>query len=86
MKETEPLASRTRPTTLDDVVGQEHLVGDGKPLREAITKKHLFSFILWGPPGIGKTQLVYSLVCERMIYELEKEFKKSQHQIVIKKN
>lgn len=53
----EPLASRLRPKTLDDVVGQEHLVGKGKPLREAIEKKHLFSFILWGPPGVGKTTL-----------------------------
>lgn len=53
----EPLASRQRPQTLDDVVGQEHLVGKGKPLREAVEKKHLFSFILWGPPGVGKTTL-----------------------------
>src|SRR3989344_2577253 len=53
----EPLASRLRPTTLDDVVGQEHLVGKDKPLRVAIDKKHLFSFILWGPPGVGKTTL-----------------------------
>jgi len=53
----EPLASRIRPTTLDDFVGQEHLVGPGKPLRVAIEKKELFSFILWGPPGCGKTTL-----------------------------
>lgn len=53
----EPLASRQRPQTLDDVVGQEHLVGKGKPLREAVERKHLFSFILWGPPGVGKTTL-----------------------------
>lgn len=53
----EPLASRQRPLILDDVVGQEHLVGKGKPLREAVEKKHLFSFILWGPPGVGKTTL-----------------------------
>ncbi len=53
----EPLASRSRPQSIDDVVGQEHLVGNGKPLRVAIEKKELFSFILWGPPGVGKTTL-----------------------------
>lgn len=53
----EPLASKIRPTTLGEFVGQEHLVGKGKPLREAIEGKHLFSFILWGPPGSGKTTL-----------------------------
>ncbi|HEU4677771.1 MAG TPA: replication-associated recombination protein A [Candidatus Paceibacterota bacterium] len=53
----EPLASAIRPKTLDEFVGQEHLVGPGKPLRVAIEKKHLFSFILWGPPGVGKTTL-----------------------------
>jgi putative ATPase len=42
----EPLASRTRPEKLADFIGQSHLVGDGKPLRIAIEKKHLFSFIL----------------------------------------
>ncbi|MDE2079431.1 MAG: replication-associated recombination protein A [Patescibacteria group bacterium] len=53
----EPLAARIRPQTLDEFIGQEHLVGDGKPLRKAIEEKHLFSFILWGPPGVGKTTL-----------------------------
>ncbi len=53
----EPLASRIRPQTLDEFVGQEHLTGKGKPLRVAIEKKELFSFILWGPPGSGKTTL-----------------------------
>ena len=53
----EPLASRIRPRNLDEFVGQEHLVGEGKPLRVAIEKKELFSFILWGPPGCGKTTL-----------------------------
>lgn len=53
----EPLASSLRPKTLDDYVGQVHLVGEGKPLRVAIEKKHVFSFILWGPPGVGKTSL-----------------------------
>jgi putative ATPase len=53
----EPLASKIRPKNLKDFIGQEHLVGSGKPLRMAIEKKHLFSFLLWGPPGVGKTTL-----------------------------
>lgn len=53
----EPLASRIRPKSLDEFVGQEHLVGPGKPLRVAMEKRELFSFILWGPPGSGKTTL-----------------------------
>ncbi len=53
----EPLANRIRPQKLEEFVGQEHLVGAGKPLRLAIEKKELFSFILWGPPGSGKTTL-----------------------------
>lgn len=53
----EPLASKIRPVSLDTFVGQEHLVGPGKPLRTAIEQKLLFSFILWGPPGVGKTTL-----------------------------
>ena len=53
----EPLASRIRPQSLDEFVGQEHLVGPGKPLRLAIEQGHVFSFVLWGPPGTGKTTL-----------------------------
>jgi putative ATPase len=53
----EPLAQSLRPKSLDEFIGQKHLVGDGKPLRVAIEKKHVFSFILWGPPGVGKTTL-----------------------------
>lgn len=53
----EPLASQIRPTSLQDYVGQSHIVGVGKPIETAIAKKHLFSFILWGPPGVGKTTL-----------------------------
>jgi len=52
-----PFASKMRPTKLDDVVGQKHLIGPDKPLRKAIEQKHVFSFILWGPPGVGKTTL-----------------------------
>ncbi len=50
-----PLAARLRPTTLDEVVGQQHLLGPGKPLRVLIEADRLSSLILWGPPGIGKT-------------------------------
>jgi putative ATPase len=50
-----PLAARLRPTTLDEVVGQHHLLGRGKPLRVLIESDRLSSLILWGPPGIGKT-------------------------------
>jgi putative ATPase len=53
----EPLAARLRPKTLDEYVGQSHLVAEGKPLFEAIKKQHRFSFILFGPPGVGKTTL-----------------------------
>ncbi|MDP3901282.1 MAG: replication-associated recombination protein A [bacterium] len=53
----EPLASLIRPSSLKDFIGQSHLVGNGKPLRLAVEQKHLFSFILWGPPGCGKTTL-----------------------------
>ena len=53
----EPLAARLRPQSLADFVGQTHLVGPGKPLREAMERQHHFSFILWGPPGVGKTTL-----------------------------
>lgn len=55
--ESMPLAEKLRPDTLDDFVGQLHLVGPGKPIRTAIERKHIFSFILWGPPGVGKTTL-----------------------------
>ena len=53
----EPLASKIRPKSLKEFFGQEHLVGEGKPLNVAIAQKHLFSFVLWGPPGSGKTTL-----------------------------
>jgi len=53
----QPLASKIRPETLDEFVGQKHLVGEGKPLRAAIEQGHIFSFILWGTPGVGKTTL-----------------------------
>ena len=52
-----PLAERLRPRTLDEYIGQEHLVGPGAVLRNMIESGHISSFILWGPPGVGKTTL-----------------------------
>ncbi|MBR1880838.1 MAG: replication-associated recombination protein A [Prevotella sp.] len=54
---TEPLAERLRPKTLDDYIGQRHLVGEGAVLRRMIDTGRISSFILWGPPGVGKTTL-----------------------------
>src|SRR6476620_982802 len=68
----EPLASKIRPRTLDDFVGQKHLVGPGKPLRLAIEQGHVFSFILWGTPGTGKTTLarIYANAINAEFHEL----------------
>ena len=68
----EPLASKIRPKSLKEFFGQEHLVGEGKPLNIAIRQKHLFSFIFWGPPGTGKTTLgkIYAKSLNAKLYEL----------------
>ncbi len=68
----EPLASRIRPHTLDEFIGQEHLVGPGKPLRLAIEQGHVFSFLLWGRPGTGKTTLarIYANAINAEFHEL----------------
>ena len=69
---TEPLAVKLRPQNLDQFVGQEHLVGQNKPLRVAIENRHQFSFVLWGPPGVGKTTLakIYANALGAELFEL----------------
>jgi putative ATPase len=57
IKPTAPLADAMRPVSLDEVVGQTHLLGRNRPLRLAFESGHLHSFILWGPPGVGKTSI-----------------------------
>ncbi len=57
MSPNQPLADRMRPTQLDDYIGQAHLLGASAPLRRFIESGHIPSFILWGPPGVGKTTL-----------------------------
>jgi putative ATPase len=68
----EPLASKIRPQNLDEFVGQPQLVGADKPLRRAIEQGHVFSFVLWGPPGVGKTTLarIYSNAINADFHEL----------------
>lgn len=68
----EPLASLIRPKNIDEFVGQEHLVGPGKPLRLAVENKLIFSFILWGTPGTGKTTIarIYADSIEADFHEL----------------
>ncbi len=72
MSNAEPLASKIRPQSLDEYIGQEHLVGSGKPLRLAIENKLIFSFLLWGAPGTGKTTIarIYADAIDADFYEL----------------
>jgi putative ATPase len=68
----EPLATLLRPKTLPDVIGQEHLTAPGAPIALAVEKKHLFSFLLWGPPGVGKTSIarIYAKAQGAAFFEL----------------
>ena len=67
-----PLAERLRPSTLEDYIGQKHLVGEGAVLRKMIESGNLASFILWGPPGVGKTTLAQIIASQsgRSFYSL----------------
>ncbi|CAN5669328.1 replication-associated recombination protein A [soil metagenome] len=68
----EPLANKIRPKTLEEFIGQKHLVGADKPLRLAIEQKHIFSLVLWGMPGVGKTTLarIYANAIGADLHEL----------------
>ena len=68
----QPLAERLRPTTLDDYIGQEHLIGEGAVLRKMIESGKISSFLLWGPPGVGKTTLarIIANTLDRPFYTL----------------
>ncbi len=72
MSNAEPLASKIRPKNIAEYIGQDHLVGSGKPLRLAIENKLIFSFILWGTPGTGKTTIarIYADAIDADFHEL----------------
>lgn len=63
-----PLADRMRPHSLDEIVGQDHLLGEGAPLRRMIDSGRLASFILWGPPGCGKTTLARIMATKTQLH------------------
>ena len=72
MKSTIPLAERLRPTSLDDYIGQKHIIGENAVLRHAIESGRVPSIIFWGPPGVGKTTLAYiiSKQVQRQFFQL----------------
>ena len=57
-----PLALKLAPNSIDEVIGQKHLLGNGKVLRNLVENKKIFSMILYGPPGIGKTSIANAIV------------------------
>ena len=74
-----PLAERLRPKHIDEVIGQSHLLGPGRPLRLAFDSGKLHSMILWGPPGVGKTTLarlmatrrekiIFRMICRKSVF------------------
>lgn len=67
-----PLAARMRPRTLDEYIGQEHILGEGKPLRQALERGQCYSMILWGPPGSGKTTLalLFARKCNAVLEQI----------------
>ena len=67
----EPLASKYRPSTLDDFVGQKHLIGENGPIRRFLEAKNIPSMIFWGPPGTGKTTLAY-IISQNLYYDFYK--------------
>jgi len=72
MKSTIPLAERLRPTTLDDYIGQKHIIGENAVLRRAIESGRVPSMVFWGPPGVGKTTLAFiiSKQVKRQFFQL----------------
>ena len=72
MQSTIPLAERLRPTSLDDYIGQKHIIGEHAVLRRAIETGRVPSMIFWGPPGVGKTTLAYiiSKQVKRQFFQL----------------
>lgn len=68
LRQRAPLAARLRPRHIDDVVGQSHLLGKGKPLRRLVEQDRLSSVILWGPPGTGKTTVALAIAASTSAY------------------